>query len=134
MTESKPRILLVDDDEQVLNMLKLFLTMLDAHVSAFSNPELALDYFSSHFEDVDCFLCDLVMSPKTGLEVLELSRQVSPNTVFYLMSANATSEDLERAKDLFVTGFIEKPMVHLQLEHLVESLHGRPQRTMAQET
>jgi CheY-like chemotaxis protein len=118
----RPHILLIDDDQEVLQMLTLFLNMFEVNIFPFSDPVAALSFFSQQPTTFDCIICDLVMSPRDGLEILNDIRKMSKNVHFYLMSANASEESIALAKSYGVSGYVEKPLVHLKLEEIVQGL------------
>jgi DNA-binding NtrC family response regulator len=117
----KKHILLVDDDQEVLNALKLILTALGNTVYAFSDADKAIVFLKENHDRIDLFLCDLLMYPKSGMEVLRETMEFSTNIPFFMMSANASDEDEKKAYKLGSKGFVQKPTVHLKIEELLRA-------------
>jgi CheY-like chemotaxis protein len=130
LTLLKPNILLIDDDREVLSVLTLVLNAQGANVNPFYNPIEAIDFFEYNLkdletQDIDLVLCDLVMKPMNGLDVLDRISKLqsdSGNSLLYLMSANASALELKRAEELGIDGFVEKPMVHQQLATVLSTI------------
>jgi CheY-like chemotaxis protein len=119
----KPNILLIDDDIEVLTVLTLVLKAQGANVMPFNKSEEAIAYFENSPEEFDLVICDLVMKPLNGIATLEqIVKAKFSDTLVYLMSANATEAELNKAKELNIDGFVEKPMVHEQLASVLGTI------------
>lgn len=120
-----PNLILIDDDDEVLQMLQLLFASLEVTVTAFSNPEHALEFIELHLDEIDGVLSDVHMEPFSGIELLKKVRLLYTTFPFYLMSANAAEEDVLRACSDDLTGFLQKSAVCTQLTCLVDSLKQR---------
>ena len=121
MTEGsspKARILLIDDEKTVLFALKLLLQALGYVVIDFSEPEAAIAFAQTN-RDYDVCICDLRMYTLNGLEVLEAMRKIEGSPPFVLMSAHATDDETDAAKDLGAAAFISKPFTPEELNELI---------------
>ncbi|MBN8549260.1 MAG: response regulator [Deltaproteobacteria bacterium] len=114
-------IVLVDDEPSVLFALKLLLQALGFSVQDFNGPLEAIQYFASSSR-IDLCLCDLKMPKMNGLGVLEEVRKHRPSLPFVLMSAHASTEEIDRAQELGATGFLSKPFTPEDLKQLVEKV------------
>lgn len=117
-----PHLILIDDDREVLQMLRLFFASLEVTVTAFSDPVHALEFIELHLEEIDGVLSDVHMQPFSGIELLKKVRLLNTTFPFYLMSADASREDVMLAGSHNLTGFMEKSAVYTQLKWLVDSL------------
>lgn len=112
-------IVLVDDEPSVLFALKLLLQALGFSVKDFNAPLEAVSYLQGP-ERVDLCLCDLKMPKLNGLAVLQETRKTRPELPFVLMSAHASTDEVDRSKELGATGFLSKPFTPEDLKSLVE--------------
>jgi len=100
-------VLLVDDEKSVRSTLSLFLQKAGYKVEeAASGPE-AMEKFKTKFFDL--IITDLKMKPMDGLEVLRLSKEVSPIIEVIVMTAYGTVETGVEAMRLGAYDYIQKP-------------------------
>jgi DNA-binding response OmpR family regulator len=102
-------ILLVDDNDDLADNLKLILEMEGFRVRSVSGSAAALQLM--HEELPGLILADIVMPGANGYE---LFRQVKSNRAwasvpFVFLSALTTSEDINRGLKLGANGYITKP-------------------------
>ena len=103
------KILVVEDEAQILNFLTRMLMLKGYNVTGASSAEEALQRYSESF---DLVISDLMLSGKSGLWLLSQIREKSSRVRFILMSGNPEFRDL---RDL--TRFIRKPF---KIEELLE--------------
>jgi len=113
-------ILLVDDETSVLFALRLLLEAMNYAVTDFSNAAQALEALEQGTLQVDLFLCDLKMPQMNGFEALKRTRQIDPDLLFILMSAHASTQDIEFAKNQGASAFLAKPFTPAQLKAVIE--------------
>ncbi len=122
---SKPyRILIVDDDEEILSLIKITLEGaddIDAEVVAESNPESAVALLKS--KDFHIVLSDYRMKEMSGVELLSHVRENYPDTKRVLITAYS---ELDLAKDAInrakVDLYIEKPWSKDQIRKDIKGL------------
>lgn len=114
-------IVLVDDEPSVLFALKLLLQALGFSIRDFNSPPEAVLYLQGS-ERIDLCLCDLKMPKMNGLAVLQEVRKARPTLPFVLMSAHASTEEIDRSQELGATGFLSKPFTPEELKQLVERI------------
>ena len=105
------RILIVDDDEAIRELLKEFFQDLGYEMTGAANGAEALTVISQH--DFDCIISDHVMPDMNGLELLERLREQRKKVPFLMITGYPT---IETAVDVMKRGaydYITKP---LQLE------------------
>jgi two-component system, NtrC family, response regulator GlrR len=83
------RILLVDDDEDLLFLLSRAVTraMPGAHVEVRTNPELALTYLQSHI--VDAIVTDNRMPAMDGMTFVRTIRQRDARTPVFMVTSSS---------------------------------------------
>lgn len=117
-------ILLIDDEPSVIFALRLLLEALGFKVQEFCKAEEALTSIK-HGAFYDLCICDLKMPKMNGLQVLEASRALAPNLPFILMSAHASTEEVDKALSLGAFGFLAKPFTPEQLMEIVKRCEER---------
>jgi len=100
----KPRIMVLDDDHAVCDMLKVYFTKAGYTVEAFMNPYVAKQRLEA--TQFDVVITDLMMEGMTGLQILRLIKRVSPPTqvimiTYMKMSPNFIKKVREDLFDYF---------------------------------
>ena len=102
------RILVVDDEKDMLVLLKRIITEETDHEAVTeSDPSLALDLFREH--PFDLVITDLKMPKMDGIQLLEKIREIDPNTSVVILTAFATIETAVEAIRKGAYDYITKP-------------------------
>src|SRR5262245_2323117 len=130
--ESRHKVLLLDDDPEVLDMYKEMLSHLpsrpEVHTSTSGTRALAL----LEAERFRLLICDLKMPKMDGLQVLSIVRLRFPELRTVVMTAVQDEEFRSRAYALGVDLFWLKPDTHQNMQmfmECLESLLGRDEET-----
>ena len=109
MSESPPRILLVDDEDIVTTSIKSFLNLeTDYEVVVFNSPRRALDYLGK--TPVDLVVSDFLMPEMDGIQFLLAVKKLHPQTVRILLTGYADKENAIKAiNEVGLYQYIEKP-------------------------
>jgi len=116
------RILVIDDDEQVLDMLYESLTREGYDVLRASNGEQGMRLYRE--EPVDLIITDLIMPEKEGIETIIELRQDFPDVKIIAMSGGGrigTKDYLNMAKIFGVQRTFTKPVAR---EQLLDAIRG----------
>jgi DNA-binding NtrC family response regulator len=118
MSEKK-RVLLVDDDPQILFCFERLLTNhFDLDVA--SGPGMALEFIETR-GPYAVVVTDLQMPGMSGLELLWKAKQISPQTVGVLMSGNFESDNVTDSIDKGIAyRLVEKPCLPTELIQVIE--------------
>jgi len=116
----KMRILIVDDDKDILRMLEFNLKKLSAnyHVGAVKNTDLALKKIEEEWFDL--VLTDYMMPGMTGVDLARAVHRLSPDTQIILMTAYSSDKLRTTSDHIGFDGFLNKPFDMEQLRSLVE--------------
>src|SRR5919199_3006634 len=120
-------IQVVDDEFDILNVIKLYLKQVGLNVFGFTDPLLALEHFRINCKNYILVISDIRMPGMNGFEFTQKVKEISPAIKVLLMSAfeiNSIelSTGLGEAK---VEGFIEKPISLHELNKVIqEHIHG----------
>ncbi len=118
------QIILLDDEQSVMFALKLLLGAIGYKVEAFTSADEAIE-FAKNDKESELFICDLRMPTKSGLQVLEVIKEIRPELCFVLMSAHADDEEVEKAQKLGANGFLSKPFMPDDLHQLIAKIGER---------
>jgi DNA-binding response OmpR family regulator len=115
------RILIVDDDEDINNLFKLFLEYDGFKVDAFTDP---IDALYSFRKDVyDLILLDLKMPKMNGMILYQKLKNIDPNLLFCFITANREYiEHLKKNNQDIEKFVIYKPILLSELRNKVNFL------------
>jgi DNA-binding NtrC family response regulator len=119
----RARILVVDDDRDVLRLLSYRLEQLGFHVDESADGAEALKRIQT--ESVDLMLLDLRLPTTSGVEVLKQVKQTSPDTIVVVMTAYASVEKAVEAMREGAFDFLTKPLTPGHLEVVVQKAFER---------
>jgi DNA-binding NtrC family response regulator len=116
-TQHKPRLLFVDDEQRVLNSMRImFRRQFDLYLA--SHGAEALNIVKDN--DIDVIVADHRMPQMTGVEVLTKVRSMSPRTVRILLTGYADLDAVEGSiNEGEVFRFLTKPCAPDQLRETV---------------
>jgi CheY-like chemotaxis protein len=118
-------ILLVDDEQAILAILKTIFIKLGYSVFTANNGQEAVELFEQIYDDIDLVLLDLTMPVMNGIEALAKLREIDP-AVRVIMFSGYDKSEMERVPDVEgVEAFIEKPQLIDELNQQIVDLFGR---------
>lgn len=122
------RILYIDDDEQEREGLAAALRQRELEVETASTGREGLDRLTG--TSIDVILCDLNMPEMDGLDVLDATRQLCPDTPFVLLTSHPTVARAKKAVTRGAYRFLIKPVHVDEIEITVQLAieHARLQR------
>jgi len=106
------KLLIVDDDPDIVQVLKRGLQKNRFLVDAFTNPEEALQSFKSNAEAYCLVLSDVRMPRLSGIQLAKKVKEASPSVKVILMTSFEI-RDSEFSKvfpSTHVDGFVQKPI------------------------
>jgi DNA-binding response OmpR family regulator len=116
-------IQVVDDEFDIVNIIKLYLQRKGLNVFGFTDPLLALEHFRINCKRYSLIISDIRMPGINGFEFVRKVREIWPPVKILLMSAfeiNSTelSTSLEENK---IQAFIQKPISLDELGSIVQA-------------
>ena len=124
------KLLVVDDDSDIVQVLKLGLLKNRFLVNAFTNPEEALESFKSNAESYCLLLSDVRMPGLSGIQLAKKVKEINPAVKTVLMTAFEI-RDSEFSKvfpSTQVDGFVQKPIGIRDLTSKILSIIGETKR------
>jgi DNA-binding response OmpR family regulator len=106
-----PKILVVDDDPEILKLITLLLRRIDADSTSFHEGQDALHYLAE--ETPDLIILDLMMPGVDGFEIL---REVRSQDRFdrvpvLILSAKADAGSIREGLERGADGYVTKPYI-----------------------
>jgi two-component system cell cycle sensor histidine kinase/response regulator CckA len=124
------RLLIVDDDPDIVQVLKLGLQKDRFLVNAFTNPEEALQSFKSDAKSYWVVVSDMRMPALSGMQLARKVKEINPSVKVILMTAFEI-RDNEFSKvfpSTSVDGFVQKPIGIKELTNKILSIIGESKR------
>ncbi len=133
-TKTLANLLIVDDESDIVQVLKLGLLKNRFLVDAFTNPEEALQSFKSNAESYCLVLSDVRMPGLSGIQLAKKVKEINPNVKTVLMTAfeikdNEFSKVFPSSK---VDGFVQKPVGIQELTDKILSIIGETKRRLGE--
>lgn len=100
-------VLIVDDDEGLLEMLKTALSIEGYRCETAANVEKALDLIKNVAFDI--LIADIKMPGMTGLELTEKAKKIRPDMAAIVMTAYIEEFSYDSAIEVGASDFIKKP-------------------------
>ncbi|MHB8798403.1 MAG: response regulator [Thermoanaerobaculia bacterium] len=116
------RILLVDDEVPLVELLTLYLGEKGYRVTGFTAAPAALEAFLGAPDAFDALVSDLSMPHLPGLELAERFLRVRPGLPIVLTSGWVREEDEAAARSLGVLGFAAKGSSVEEIVHAIDLL------------
>lgn len=123
----KPRILLVEDESALRELLEAVLRRAGFRVSAAANGREAMAILGEN--EVALVITDIVMPEQEGIETILRIRRVQPHLPIIAMSGGGHVEPaqyLSIAKTAGATQLLHKPFSPVRLIELVQKMIGDP--------
>lgn len=115
-------VLVLDDEFDIISLIKQSLSRIGLHVYAFTDPLLALEHFRINCKNYVLVVSDIRMPGMNGFEFVRKIREMNPAIKVLLMSAFEVNST-ELAAGLGSTkidGFIQKPISLHQLNSVIQ--------------
>ena len=117
-TSNKPKLLFVDDEQRVLNSMRIMFRR-DYELFLASHGAEALEIIRTN--QIDVIVADHRMPQMTGVEVLSAVRSMSPRTVRILLTGYADLDAVEGSiNDSEVFRFLTKPCAPKELRSTIQ--------------
>jgi signal transduction histidine kinase len=116
------KILLADDEEEILNLGRIVLSECGFEVIGAKDGLEALELFDQNKDDLKLAILDVMMPGKTGLEVYDYIASTTPDLPVILSSGYNEREAIRPVIDQDQVAFLKKPYMTQSLRDLVNKL------------
>jgi DNA-binding NtrC family response regulator len=120
-TNSKPSVVLVDDEDMVITSLRAFLRLeTDYHIHGFTDPEQAAQFLEK--EQVDVIVTDYLMPKMNGIQLLGRAKDAQPEATRVLLTGHADKQSaIQAINEVSLFQYVEKPWDNAALLLVVNS-------------
>ncbi len=117
-------ILIVDDEFDIVSLIKGSLQKHGFNTMDFTDPLLAFEHFQSNFEDFALVISDIRMPSMNGYELIRKIKAKRPTVKTILISAfEINKEEFSKIMPTVkIDSFITKPISPKQLVHVIENI------------
>ena len=118
--------MLVDDEPDIVQVMKSGLELRGFQIDAFTDPTKALEHFKPDIYDI--VVTDIRMPSMDGFELHDKIREIDPGIKIYLLSAfdSYQNQTKEMYGDKRLTEFIRKPISYSALaQKLLREMENR---------
>ena len=118
-------VLVVDDEHDIVNLIKQSLQINGLKVSLFTDPVMALEDFKVNCKTCSLILSDIRMPGINGYEFVKKAKEIDEQVKVVLMSAFEINdkEFHNMLPDIKVDAFLQKPFSIQQLNNVVEKMN-----------
>jgi CheY-like chemotaxis protein len=111
----KKKILLIDDEPALLNILKMRLTACGCIVLGLTDPLEALKQFKINPETFELIITDYRMPGLNGYELIKKAKELRPDIDTMILSGNANAISSEMIDEIGINEVLEKPVLMADL-------------------
>ncbi len=120
MSFTPSRIVIVDDDLDILKLIETILVPRGFNFVSFSEAKLALEFIKNDQQKVDLIISDIQIPDMGGLQFLSAAKDFLPDIPILMMTAYGTMDTVIEALRLGASDFIQKPFMKNELIVAVE--------------
>lgn len=113
------RILLVDDEEDLLDATEKLLSGIGYQPMAFNNPDEALEAFKRDPKEFDLLVSDQSMPKMTGIQLLREVRQLNPDFPAIICTGYSDVIDQQELGELTLDGILRKPYTLSEISAII---------------
>jgi DNA-binding response OmpR family regulator len=110
-TSAHKTVLVLDDELEIVALIKHLLQRHRYRTFGFTNPLLAFEHFMLNSKYYSLIICDVRMPAMNGFEFVKKVREIVPSVKVILMSAFDINDPVytRLSTSLKIDGFIQKP-------------------------
>ena len=125
-TNGSERILLIDDEEQILDIERRILERLGYTVTSITDSETALEEFNARPDAFDLVITDMTMPKITGDRLARHLMDIKPQIPVILCTGFNEAITEEKALSMGIDKFVMKPIVKDELAATVRTVLDNP--------
>lgn len=122
LPKGNERILVVDDEDAIVNMIEKILRNLGYTVTGETSSVSALETFKSHPDAYDFVITDMAMPDMVGAELANKILGIRPNTPIMICTGFSERFDNKKALSLGIKDYINKPILLEELSRKIRKI------------
>lgn len=112
------KILLVEDNQDIANIISINLSMLDHQVEVFNHGGEAYKHLNQNY---DLAIFDIMLPGTDGLKLCKRLRQLQPDVAIIMLTAKSSELDIVRGLENGADDYLTKPFSVLELQARVKA-------------
>ena len=125
-TQGKERILLIDDEKQIIDIEQQILERLGYKVTPKTDSQEALEEFAALPERFDLVITDMTMPKMTGEQLARKLMEIKPDIPVILCTGFNETITEEKALAMGIDKFVMKPIVKDELAYTIRTVLDAP--------
>jgi signal transduction histidine kinase/ActR/RegA family two-component response regulator len=125
-TNGNERILLIDDEEQIIDIGRRILERLGYTVTPITDSEAALEEFNARPDAFDLVITDMTMPKITGDRLAQKLMDINPRIPVILCTGFNEAITEEKALSMGIDKFVMKPIVKDELAYTIRTVLDNP--------
>jgi signal transduction histidine kinase/CheY-like chemotaxis protein len=125
-TNGNERILLIDDEAQIIDIERRILERLGYKVTSKTDSEEALEEFSARPERFDLVITDMTMPKITGDRLARRLMDINPQIPVIMCTGFNEAITEEKALAMGIDKFVMKPVIKDELAHAIRTVLDNP--------
>lgn len=122
MSELQGKILIIDDEDVIRNLLGEMLRSLGYETVDFGDPVKAVEYYDSNTENIGLVFLDMTMPALSGRETFFLLKKSNRNVRVIILSGYSINDDIQQMLNDGCLAYIKKPVKIKELEDIIASI------------
>lgn len=125
---SSQKVLLIDDNKDILTMWRMFLSKQNVDTELISSTEEFKQYQSANgLDDVGCIVCDESLQDGLGTDLFNQIRSEGSEVSFVIVSGYSPDEILAKLRDPQNLKVLKKPISLADLRSVIQEALGEGQ-------
>lgn len=114
--EGVGKIMIVDDEDVVRELVSDMVNSFGYDVVDFSDPKKAIDYYKLNYESISLVFLDMIMPGLNGRETFFLLKKINRDVQSVILSGFSLNEDIEKILEEGCYAYLKKPIKMDELE------------------
>jgi len=118
--EKSIKILIVDDEKSIIDILNAYLTRSGYIVESSPNIKQAVEYLDNG--DVNIVLCDIILQQEDGYELLEYVKKNFSDIAVLMMTGHVETHSIKTSLQKGADDYISKPIKFSELSNVINKV------------
>lgn len=118
--ENQTRVLVIDDEEIIRDLLNDILTMLGYDAIITGSPQEALKIFKEQHKNIHLVILDMIMPEMNGRQLFSQLKAIEPDVKGILLSGYSLEGEVEKSLSEGIIDFLQKPVSIKELSEVLE--------------
>ncbi len=119
------RLLFIDDESPIVDMMSRMLRKLGYHVTGKTDPREAVDEFKANSENIDLVITDMTMPQMDGLELTQKLKEIKPDVPIIVCTGNSSLFDDKNPIEMGISACAMKPISMLEIAREIRNVLDR---------